>query len=230
MKKNATFTASTIEIEVAHGKIDWYAANQDFRTAMQYRYDAAVKIADLRTQTSTEIKTLRDHINYLEKSRVHSAEDVDKDNAEIDRLTEALKSAEKEFAENAPAITDADKNLYLAYRAYVLDEEDPTSPNTYERAFYEWAVSVGVKPTAESFRYITKKIGMRKLGAKAIVKAGGEKFTGALTANSFYGVFYAVILEILKERGLLRGYKFTCDYANELAAKAAAKAAKNATK
>lgn len=229
MAKNI-FIASVARIEVGHGKMQWNTANPEFRTAMQYRYDAAVQMADKRAQAQSDIKTIRGMIDFCEKSSRCDSREIDKYNAQIAEIEKNLADANAEFTKNAPVETEADKNLYYAYKAYVLDEEDPMSANTYTRAFYEWADSIGVRPTLETFNFIAKKIGMKKLGAKAIVKANGEQFTGALSKTAFYGLFYAVIMECLKAQNLLKSYTFECDFAKELAKKAAEKAAKNTTK
>lgn len=213
-------------IDVAKGKMQWNTSSADFRQAMQYRYDAAVKMADIRVQAQTDIKTIKGMIDFTMKQNYYSSTDIDKYNAQIEEIQKATADADAEFKANAPAETDADKNLYYAYKAYVNDEEVPASGNTFQRAFYEWADFNGMRPTAETFTFIAKKIGVKKLGAKAIVKANGEKFTGALTKTAFFAVFYAVIMECLKAQNLLRGYTFTCDFANELAKKAAEKKAK----
>jgi hypothetical protein len=226
MSKATTFIASTTRIAVAHGKMNWNTAIPAFRTAMQYRYDAAVKIADKRTQAQADIKTIRGMIDFCEKSAVTDSREIEKYNAQIADIEKNLADANAEFIKNAPAETEAEKNLYYAYKAYVLGTEDEYSNNTYVRAFYEWADSIGVAPTLETFNFINKKIGMKKLSAKGIVKANGEKFTDALTKSAFYSLFWAVIMECLKSQNLLRGYTFECDFAKELAKKAAEKAAK----
>lgn len=225
MAKN-TFVNNGKVIDVVKGKMQWNTSSADFRTAMQYRYDAAVKMADIRVQAQTDIKTIKGMIDFTMKQSMYSSTDIDNYNAKIAEIQKALSDADAEFKANDPAETDADKNLYYAYKAYVADEEVPASGNTFQRAFYEWANFNGMKPTAETFNFIAKKIGVKKLGAKAIVKANGEKFTGALSKTAFYTVFYAVIMECLKAQNLLKGYTFTCDFANELAKKAAEKKAK----
>ena len=215
MKKTMnTFTANEKILDIARGKMQWNTASADFRSAMQYRYDAAVKMADIRVQAQSDIKTIKGMIDFTMKQAVYSSTDIDSYNAKIAEV------------QKAPAETDADKNLYLAYKAYVNDEEDPYSGNTFRRAFYEWADFNGMRPTSETFDFIAKKLGVKKLGSKAIVKNNGEKFTGAMTKTAFYSTFYAVVMECLKAQNLLRGYTFTCSYANELAKKAAEKTAK----
>ena len=221
-----TFTNNGKVIDVTKGKMQWNTSTSDFRTAMQYRYDAAVKMADIRVQAQSDIKTIKGMIDFIMKQSYYSSTDIDNYNAKIDHIQKATADADAEFKANAPAETEADKNLYYAYKAYVADEEVPASGNTFQRAFYEWADSNGMRPTAETFNFIAKKIGVKKLGAKAIVKANGEKFTGALSKTAFFAVFYAVIMECLKAQNLLKGYTFTCDFANELAKKAAEKKAK----
>lgn len=225
MAKTGKFIANDIIVDVQRGKMQWNTSSADFRTAMQYRYDAAVKMADIRVQAQTDIKTIKGMIDFTMKQNYYSSTDIDNYNAKIAEIQKALSDADAEFKANAPAETDADKNLYYAYKAYVADEEVPASGNTFQRAFYEWANFNGMKPTAETFTFIAKKIGVKKLGAKAIVKANGEKFTGALSKTAFFAVFYAVIMECLKAQNLLKGYTFTCDFANELAKKAADKKA-----
>ena len=227
MKKTMnTFNANEKIIDIARGKMQWNTASADFRSAMQYRYDAAVKMADIRVQAQSDIKTIKGMIDFTMKQAVYSSTEIDAYNAKIAEVQKAVSDAEEELKKNAPTETDADKNLYLAYKAYVNDEEDPYSGNTFRRAFYEWADFNGMHPTSETFDFIAKKLGVKKLGSKAIVKNNGEKFTGAMTKTAFYSTFYAVVMECLKAQNLLRGYTFTCSYANELAKKAAEKTAK----
>ena len=208
MGKNV-FVNNGKAIDVAHGKMQWNTANADFRAAMQYRYDAAVKLADAKAQASDDIKTLRNMIAFAEKQTYVNSTEIDGYNAKIDEINDGIKAMQTEFNAAAPAISDADKNLYIAYRAAMNDEEDELSGNTYQRAFYEWADFNGVKPTAETFNFFCKKIGIKKLSAKAIVKSNGEKFTGALSATAFYTVFYGIVMECLKAQNLLRSYEFT---------------------
>lgn len=207
MKKNV-FVASEKVIDVARGKMQFNAGNAQFRKDMQYRYDAAVQLADKTAQAQDDIKTIKGMIDFTMKQSYYSQTDIDNYNAKIEAIRDGIKAMQAEFAENAPVVSEADKNLYYAYKACMLDEEDTTSGNTYQRAFYEWADFNGMKPTAETFAFISKKIGMKKLGAKSIVKANGEKFTGALSPTAFYGLFYGVIMECLKAQNLLKGYEF----------------------
>ncbi len=208
MSKKNVFINNGQVIDVAKGKMQWNTATEQFRKDMQYRYDAAVKCADTVAQAQDDIKTIKGMIDFTMKQPYYSSTDIDNYNAQIQAVKDGIAKIKEEFAKNAPEISDADKNLYYAYKAYVLDEEDTLNGNTYQRAFYEWAIANGVRPTADTFTFINKKIGMKKLGAKAIVKANGEKFTGALSATAFYGLFYGVIMECLKAQNLLKGYEF----------------------
>ena len=208
MSKKNMFVASDKVLNIARGKMQWNTANADFRTAMQYRYDAAVKMADARAQASDDIKTIRAMIAFAEKQTYVNSTEIDGYNAKISAISDSIKAMQNEFDSAAPAVTDADKNLYYAYRAAMNDEEDATSGNTYKRAFYEWADFNGMTPTEDTFNFFCKKIGIKKLGAKAIVKAQGEKFTGALSATAFYAVFYGIVMECLKAQNLLKGYTF----------------------
>jgi hypothetical protein len=207
MKK--MFVANNEVISVARGKMQWNTANETFRKDMQYRYDAAVQLADAKAQAQDDIKTINNMIAFTNKQLYIDSSVIAGYEAQIKSIREGISAMQKEFDENAPKVTEADTNLYLAYKAYVLDLEDSTSANTYTRAFYEWAVFNGMRPTAETFAFINKKIGMKKLSAKGIVKANGEKFTDALSKSAFLGMFYAVIMECLKAQNLLKGYEFT---------------------
>lgn len=207
MKK--TFVNNGTVIDIARGKMQWNTATEQFRADMQYRYDAEVKLADAKAQAQDDIKTIKNMIDFTMKQTYYSETTIQDYESQIAEIRNGIASMQEEFASKAPEISEADKNLYYAYKAFMNDEEDATSGNTYERAFYEWAVFNGMKPTAETFKFVCKKIGMKKLGAKAIVKANGEKFTGTLSATAFYGLFYAVVMECLKAQNLLKGYEFS---------------------
>lgn len=208
MSTKRTFTANGKVLDIARGKIQWNTANMQFRKDMQYRYDAEVQLADAKAQAQDDIKTIKGMIDFTLKKTYYSQSEIDKLEKDIADIKEGIQKMAEEFQANAPVISEADKNLYLAYKANVTDQEDPFSGNTYKRAFYEWVDFNGMKPTEETFNFINKKIGMKKLGAKAIVKANGEKFTGALSPTAFYGLFYGVIMECLKAQNLLKSYEF----------------------
>lgn len=226
MKK--TFTANeNMVIDTVKGKMQFNTATAEFRSAMQYRYDAECKIADLRSQCTSDIKTIRAMIDFTMKQNYYSTADIDKYEKQIEDLRKTLADAEKEIREKAPVITEADENLFLAYRDYVNGEQNEYQ-SQYVRAFYEWATINGMRPSEETFKFITKQIGVKKMSARGIIKSNGEQFTTNLSKNAFLGLFYAVIIDILKKQNLLRSFTFTCDYANELVKKAEAK--KNNTK
>lgn len=207
MKK--TFVNNGKVLDIARGKMQWNTATAQFRKDMQYRYDAEVKLADAKAQAQDDIKTIKNMIAFTEKQTYYSEDTIQEYNSQIADIKNGIASMQEEFHKNAPEISVADKNLYLAYKSCMLDEEDTFGGNTYQRAFYEWADFNGMIPTEETFKFICKKIGMKKLGAKAIVKANGEKFTGALSQTAFLGLFYGVVMECLKAQNLLRGYEFS---------------------
>ena len=207
MSKNI-FTASTETIATATGKMQWNTATADFRTAMQFRFDGLCKLSDRRSQCADAIKALRDLIHFTEQQVPYTQETVDGYEAQILSLQAETKAIDEEIKNAAPELTAADKNLYYAYRAFMRGEEDATTANTYERAFYEWAHSNGVVPTAETFKFISGKIGVRKMGAKAVAKSKGDKLTDALTQTAFLDVFFRVVMEILKKSNLLKSYEF----------------------
>lgn len=207
MKK--MFIANDKVINVARGKMQWNTANETFRKDMQYRYDAAVKLADAKAQAQDDIKTINGMIEFTKKQTYVDDRVITGYETQIKSIREGISAMQREFDENAPKNTTVEENLYLAYKAYVLDLEDSVSANTYLRAFYEWADFFGMRPTEDTFKFINKKIGMKKLGAKAIVKAQGEKFTGALSKTAYLGMFYAVVMECLKAQNLLKGYEFS---------------------
>ena len=226
MKKNGTFTANNTmngKIDIQRGKMQWNTSTPEFRTAMSHRYDALVQLSFLKKQASEDIKTLEKHIEFLKKQPMWSTTDVEKDEADIQKTRDAVASADAEYKAGIPAITEADENLYYAYRTYINGEEKVGSANTYVRAFYEWATSNGLKPTEETFRFITKSMGKRPLTANAIAKNNGEKLNGELAYKTFFELFYREVMECMKAQNLLRSYKFSNEYANELAKKAMAK-------
>ena len=209
MANKNVFVASDKVLDIARGKMQWNTATEQFRKDMQFRFDAAVKLADAQAQAQDDIKTINGMISFTEKQAYYSSTDIDAYKAKIQTIKDGIVTMKAEFVANAPVVSDADKNLYYAYRTCMLGEEISTSANTYKRAFYEWADFNGMKPTEETFNYITKQIGKKSLGAKAIVKANGEKFTGELSPTAFYKLFYAVVMECLKAQNLLKGYKFS---------------------
>ena len=203
-----TFQHNGKVIKLAEGKMQFNTANAQFRKDFQYRFDAAVQFADKCEIAKDNIKALESVIEFKEKSAFHSSDEVDGLKADIETLKEGIKALKKEFEDNAPTLTEADENLYLAYRDYMEEREDEKNGNTYFRAFCEWADFYGMIPTKAQFAYISKKIGAKKLGNKALIKNNATKFTTYLGSNQFYNLFFATILEILRERNLLRSYEF----------------------
>ena len=226
MKKNGTFIANNTMngiINVQRGKMQWNTGTPEFRTAMSHRYDALVQLSFLQKQANEDIKTLEKHIEFTKNQAMWSSTDVEKDEADIQKIQEAVASAKAEYKENTPVITEADENLYYAYKTYINGEEKVGSADTYVRAFYEWSASNGLNPTEETFKFIIKAMGKRKLSANAIAKNNGEKLTGELSPTAFFDLFYREIMQCMKAQNLLRSYKFTNEYANELVKKAMAK-------
>ena len=204
-----TFINNGEVINIAHGKMQFNTASEQFRKDMQFRYDATLQLCEAKAQAQDDINTVKRMLDFTMKQPVYSSTDIDGYNAKIESIKASLAKMTTEYNENIPAISKADENLYLAYKAAMNDEEDTLNGNTYQRAFYEWATFNGIRPTEDTFKFITKKIGMKKLGAKAIIKSEGTKFTGALSAKTFYELFYSVIMECLKSQNLLKSYTFT---------------------
>lgn len=195
-------------ITSAHGKMQLNTATPEFRTAFQYRYDAKVQLADAKAKAMDDIKTIRAMIALTTGSRDFYEDDVAKYEKQIADINAKITAMSEEYAESAPEIGEHDENLYYAYRSAVDGTEDATTGNTYLRAFYEWCDYYGIVPTSETFEYIARRTGVKKLSAKAIVKANGEKFTGALSKQQFLDLYFCIILELLKKANLLRSYEF----------------------
>lgn len=206
--KEKLFTASTIAIETANGKIQWNTSTPEFRSDMQFRYDGLMKLSDRRAMCSDAIAGLRKAIKATESLPYHSSETIDGYNAQIDALNAEVKAINDEIKENTPAISEHDMNLFYAYRTYMRGVEDTASGNTYERAFYEWCHANGIVPTHDTFKFISSKIGARKLGAKAVVKSNGETLTDALTKTTFLDLFFRIVMQEMKRANCLRPYEF----------------------
>lgn len=206
--KEKMFTASTIAIETANGKIQWNTSTPEFRAAMQFRYDGLMKLSDRRAVCSDAVAGLRKAIKATESLPYYSSETIDGYNAQIAALNAEVKAIDDEIRANTPAYTEIDENLYWAYRAYMRGTENAESGNTYERAFQEWCHANGIVPTTDTFKFITAKIGCRKLGAKAVVKSNGEELTDALTKNPYLDLFYRLVMQCMKKANCLRPYEF----------------------
>lgn len=208
MSNKKTFVASAATIATAEGKIQWNTSTPEFRANMQFRYDGLMKLSDRRAICSDAISGLEKAITATESLPYHSSETIDGYKAQIQTLRDEVKAIDDEIRDNAPALTDADVNLFLAYRSYIDGTEDTTTNNTYERAFQEWCHSNGIVPTTDTFKFLTKQIGVRKLGAKAIIKSNGDDLTGALTKNTFLDLFFRLVMQEMKRANCLRPYEF----------------------
>ena len=205
--KKATFVNNGKVIATSNGKMQFNTATIEFRNAMSFRHNAACVLAQAEREARDRISEIKNAVKVLESSKYFNSADVDALNAEIVGISDALKAMRAEYNDKAPATTDADHNLYLAYRAYITGNDDTI--NSYERAFMEWADYNGMKPTHDTFKFITKSIGAKAASATDIIKNGGTNFTKENVERTFLKLFYAEVLNICVKQNLVKPFAFT---------------------
>ena len=208
MSKKNTFVASTKVIAMGKGNIQFNTSTVSFREKVQLFADGINAMNDKRLYFSDCIKTARHSLELYQKGSVVSSKVVDEKTAEIEKYQKAVADITAEIAEKMPTYNEIDKNLFYAYRSYIVGEEDITSGNTYKRAFMEWLDNAGITPTEKGISYIMSQIGVKKASARTMCKNGGTVFTTAMSEKQYLDLVYRTVANLMYKVNALKPFKY----------------------
>lgn len=210
MSKKNVFVASTKVIVNGKGNLQFNTSTEEFRTKVQLFADGINAMNDKRLYFSDCVKTATRSLElYLKGTYVDSAV-VDSKNAEIEGYRTAVADITAKIMETMPEFDKVDKNLYYAYRTYVVGEEDVTSGNTYKRAFMEFLDNAGIVPTEKGITFIMAQMGVKKASAKTMCKNGGTVFTTAMSEKQYLDLVYRTLANLMYKANALK--PFTYEY------------------
>ena len=208
MSKKNTFVASTKVIATGKGNIQFNTSTVSFREKVQLFADGINAMNDKRLYFSDCIETARHSLELYQKGSVVSSKVVDEKTAEIEKYQKAVADITAEIAEKMPTYNEIDKNLFYAYRSYIVGEEDITSGNTYKRAFMEWLDNAGITPTEKGISYIMSQIGVKKASARTMCKNGGTVFTTAMSEKQYLDLVYRTVANLMYKVNALKPFKY----------------------
>lgn len=208
MSKKNTFVASSKVITMGKGNIQFNTSTVSFREKVQLFADGINAMNDKRLYYSDCIKTARHSLELYQKGSVVSSKVVDEKTAEIEKYQKAVADITAEIAEKMPTYDEIDKNLFYAYRSYIVGEEDITSGSTYKRAFMEWLDNAGITPTEKGISYIMSQIGVKKASAKTMCKNGGTVFTTAMSEKQYLDLVYRTVANLMYKVNALKPFKY----------------------
>jgi hypothetical protein len=213
MSKKNVFTASEKVIGMNKGNLQFNTSTPEFRTKVQLFADGINAMNYKRLYFSDCIKTARHSLELYNKGTYIDGNVVAEKEAEIAKYQTAVREITAEIAEKMPTYDDTDKNLFYAYRTYVLGEEDVPSGNTYKRAMMEWLDNAGIAPTDKGITFIMSQMGVKKASAKTMCKNGGTIFTTNMTEKQYLDIVYRTIATMMYKANALK--PFTYDYVIE---------------
>ena len=162
MSKKNVFVASSKVISMGKGNIQFNTSTPEFRNKVQMFSDGINAMNDKRLFYADCVKTATHSLDLYLKGAVHRSDVVEAKEAEIASYRQAVADITAKIRESMPTYDDTDKALFYAYRSYINGEEEPTSVNTYKRAFMEWFDNAGIVPTEKGISYVMDRIGVKK--------------------------------------------------------------------
>ena len=213
MAKKNVFVSNNKEIKVGKGNIQFNTSSEEFRNKVQMFADGINAMNDKRLYFSDCIKTARRSLELYLKGTYVNSEEVAKKEAEIEGFKTAVSNITAEIMEKMPEYDAVDKNLFYAYRSYVLGEEDATTANTYKRAMMEWLDNGGIAPTNKGIDFIMSQMGVKKTSARVMCKNGGTTFTTNMSEKQYLDLVYRTVATMMYKVNALK--PFTYEYVIE---------------
>ena len=213
MAKKNVFEASTKVIVMEKGNLQFNTSAPEFREKVQLFADGINALNDKALQYADFIKTEKKALdNYLKGTYTNSTE-IEAREKRIAELEEALSAIRVTILEKMPTYDAVDKNLFYAYRTYILGEEDSASANTYKRALMEWLDNGGIAPTEKGVNFIMSQMGVKKASAKTMCKNGGTVFTTNMSEKQYLDLVYRTVATMMYKANALK--KYTYEYVIE---------------
>lgn len=186
-------------------KINWFEASKDLSARVLEFGDAKLWGIIHRSQAKAKIAKIEASIEHLDELKGSLLDDGEKLQAmheeyehQIDTINDELKTALE--ADAKFSFTANDDNMYKAYKKATTDKE-------VKDAIVDWIKFYGVasadtKNVNELYEAIR---GAKKLGAGAIVRSNGTKFTADKRSKSdVMGIFYGKMCELLVSAGTIK--------------------------
>ena len=208
MSKKNVFVASSKVIGMGKGNIDFFKSTSDFRNKVQLFADGINKLNDIVLQYKDAIDAEQKSLDFYLKGMMTSSTEIEARQKRIADLEEARDNIKNTIRESMPTYDEVDKNLFYAYRTYILGEEDCTSANTYKRAFMEWLDNAGVEPTDKGISYLMSQMGAKKASAKTMCKNGGKIFTENMGEKQYLELVYRTVATMMYKVGALKEYTY----------------------
>lgn len=205
MSKKNVFVSNAKEITIGTGKIDLATATAEFKEKVQMFATGINALNDASLKFSECINTEKRALENYEKGAYVDSAEVERRQSVIADYTEKRDAARAELFAKMPEFDKVDKNLYYAYRQYVMGEVDMS---VYTRAFAEFLDNAGIAPATKGINFIMSKIGVNKASARAMCKNGGTVFTNAKGEKQFLDLVYRVIADLMTAKQILKPYVY----------------------
>lgn len=205
MSKKNVFVASEKVIGLGKGNLQFNTSTVEFRDKVQLFADGINAMNDKALYYADCIKTAKHSLELYQKGTYVDSSVVEAKEAEIEGYKTAVREIRAEIAEKMPTYNDVDKNLFYAYRQYIVGEVEFI---TYQRAFMEWFDSVGIEPTDKGIKFITSQIGVKKASAKTMCKNGGTVFTANMSEKQYLELVYRVIATMMYKANALKPFVY----------------------
>lgn len=199
------FVSNEKAITMAKGNIQFNTSSEEFRTRVQMFADGINAMNDKALYYSDCVKTARHALELYMKGTYVNSTVVEEKEAEIAKHLEASRAIRAEIAEKMPTYDDIDKNLFYAYRQYILGEVEYS---VYQRAFMEWLDNGGIAPTDKGIKFIASQIGVKKASAKTMCKNGGTVFTTNMSEKQYLDLVYRTVANLMYKVNALKEFKY----------------------
>lgn len=218
-KKVEKFVASNKVLTMKEGRTNFATCTPEFLAQAELINKGTGELSDIRAKYADELKSAENALRlYLAGDCVNDKEVANKELI-IAGLTSKKNDAEKAVRDYMPKMTDADKNLYKAYVWYQTEPEREVYQGEFEilyrRAFMEWFDSFGMTMGKKDFDFFSTKLGLKKASQKKFRNSGATQFTDVLGKRQFVELLYAIIVELMVKKGIIKNYEFTYTPAEE---------------
>lgn len=205
MSNKKTFVSNEKNITIGKGNIQFNTSSENFRERVQLFSDGINAMNDKALYYSDCVKTATHSLELYQKGTYVDSNVVDEKLAEIEKYREANRAIRAEIMEKMPTYDEVDKNLFYAYRQYILGEVEYS---VYQRAFAEWLDNGGIAPTDKGIKFIASQIGVKKASAKTMCKNGGTVFTTSMSEKQYLDLVYRTVATLMYKVNALKPFKY----------------------
>lgn len=199
------FVSNEKEIGLGSGKLQFNTSTVEFREKVQLFADGINAMNDKALYYSDCLRTARHSLDLYQKGSFVDGNVVAEKEAEIVGYQNAIREIRAEIMAKMPTYDDVDKNLFYAYRQYVLGEIEF---DLYQRAFMEWFDNANIVPSDKGIKFITSQIGVKKASAKTMCKNGGTEFTTNMSEKQYLELVYRVIATMMYKANALKPFVY----------------------